>query len=285
MGKKIKEFRLGEVPPEKIYNMLVNLLRSAPINQYLRYRLRMKLISHSILSDEPFSAVIKAETLLRFLENTQDITCKIFSQGGETILTIESAISVKPAILDGQLHLKNINRLYSELKFRLDSVGKPKLKDTLQSNEKIIEYFFPIEYQGNEFFSILTNYRILLCRNQIIFTEITPQKINSVTLVKEWTNEYITAFYVGGVILACFGILSLIYLILGGFFSMMALYFSLPITIFGGVLPIIVGIIISFKKYLLIEETGTSLKLYASRKSLSKLNKWLQYLCSSYRKN
>ncbi|MFX1298912.1 MAG: hypothetical protein ACFFD2_29135, partial [Promethearchaeota archaeon] len=74
MGKRTREFNLGEFPPQGVYDILVNLLKETPINPYLRDRLRMELVTHSIFSEAPFSAKIEAKTLFRSLELPQNIT-------------------------------------------------------------------------------------------------------------------------------------------------------------------------------------------------------------------
>jgi hypothetical protein len=233
----------------------------------------MKFIGQKTLSSTPFSTEIRAIQGLKWYVNKQLIVCSIYLQEHRTILKIESAALYNQSF-DAYLHEENIRKLYGELRFRLESAEKPKIDEVLYPDEKIFHQFHPVEYQDIQFESFITNSRLLLSRNKLVFAEINPKRIQDITLEKEWSRKSITSIQlllIGIIFITIFGIMSLIFLIT----KMPAVFYfleiSIPIMIFVGLIPIIVGIAIGYDSYLLIQ-ADESIKLFSKKAILRTIN-------------
>ncbi len=275
MGKKMKEFDLGDIPPARIYELMVQILKEASIDPYLRKQLAMELKDHKILSTIPFSAELTAiQGLKRYLK-PQFILCAISSQGQRTILKIES-YALQQAF-DAYIHEGNIKKLYSELRFRLESEGKPKLDEILHPDEEIINQFHPVEYQDIQYDSYITNFRLLLCRNNLVFVEINPKGVQDIVLQKVWNRKSTPLLMVGIIFLTIFGIMSLIFSVTSFASGFLAL--SIPIIIFLGVIPTIIGIA-SHDFYLLINYIDGPIRLYSKKAILRTINALLSAMAT-----
>ena len=166
--------------------------------------------------------------------------------------------------------------LYSELRFRLEAAGKPTLEEVLLPDEKVMDHFFPVEYQEIEFFGVITSSRILLCRNKLIFVKINPKNVTAASLGKEKTNRGAPYFYGGGICLTMFCVLALIFIIIGGPWSPIYSIILIPSLIIG-VLLLTGGILTTYNLFILIQQKGDSFKLIAQRKVLDKLRDVINY--------
>ncbi len=257
------------------------ILKESETDPYLRERLDMKFIGQKTLSSTPFSTEIRAIHGLKWYVNKQLIVCSIYLQEHRTILKIESA-ALYNQYFDAYLHEENIRKLYGELRFRLESAEKPKIDEVLYPDEKIFHQFHPVEYQDIQFDSLITNSRLLLSRNKLVFAEINPKTIQNITLEKEWSRKSITSIQlllVGITFITIFGIMSLIFLLT----KMPAVFYfleiSIPIMIFVGLIPIIVGIAIGYDSYLLIQ-ADESIKLFSKKAILRTINTLLNEMAS-----
>ncbi len=264
MGKKSREFNLGALDPHKLYNILVDLLSDATINRRLNYRLRMRLKSHSITSEEPFHAEVHALQGSWF-EYKQEVTCTINQEGEKTTLKIQSAPRYRKQAFDAYIHKQNIEKLYGELQFRLNTPGKPKLNRVIQSGEVLVQRLYPIEYQNVDFVCSITNSRALLSRDLLVFAEIKPKRIRKMTLGKEKNKRGHPLIYMGAIFAGLFTIMLIPFYI-----SALSILISLPFIILSNIL-IVVGILISYDRFALIETTNTAFKLYAKGNILTRL--------------
>lgn len=278
LGKKEKEFYLGTIKPKKVYDTITSLLKDAPADPYLKKRLRMIISSHSIISEIPFRAEIKARTT--FLAGGSLINCTIFSEGTKTYLTITSSFPSKK--WDGIIHTRNIKRLYGELRFRLEAKDKSTVDEVLQPSEKIMGNLSPIEFDGLELTSLITTSRIFLCRNKIIVREIAPFKIDNINLERERSKMWIYLAYSGSILIIPFIIMNIIFFIINPYsgpyyFPLTFFRISLPFILIG-INMTILGLILSYQYFLVIQERGESINIYAKKKILNQLEEIIHHL-------
>lgn len=263
----MKEFDLGDIPPAHIYELMVEILKEASIDPYLRKQLHMELKEHGIVSTLPFSAELEAIQVLFPAARPQFISCSISSQEGSTILKIES-YAIQQAF-DAYIHEGNIKKLFGELRFRLESEGKPKLDEALHPDEMIINRFHQVEYEDVQFDSYITNSRLLLIRNNLVFLDIDTKWIHNLALQRMWNRKSIPLLMVGFIFLTIFGIMSLVLSVTG--ISANFLTYSIPIIIFLGFVPIIIGSA-SSNFYLLINYKDGPIQLYSKKAILRAIN-------------
>ncbi|NVM29244.1 MAG: zinc ribbon domain-containing protein [Candidatus Helarchaeota archaeon] len=281
MGKKEKEFYLGTIKPKKVYDTIISLLKDAPADPYLKKRLRMIIASHTIISEIPFRAEIKARTTFSFSgTGMSNITCTIFSEGTKTYLTITS--SMPSTLWDGRIHTRNIKRLHGELRFRLEAKDKSTVDEVLQPSEKIMENLSPIEFDGLELTSLITTSRIFLCRNKIIVREIAPFKIDNINLERERSKMWIYLAYSGSILIIPFIIMNIIFFIINPYsgpyyFPLTFFRISLPFILIG-INMTILGLILSYQYFLVIQERGESINIYAKKKILNQLEEIIHHL-------
>ncbi len=202
------------------------------------------------------------------------VTCSIYQEGRKTILKIQSTSTIAPSAFDFITHEENIKKLYGELRFRLDSKGKPKLKEVLRSEETILKKLFPIEYQDVQFFGYITNSRLLISRNKLVFVEIAPLQVKNISLNKERNKKGGPYFYGGGILTTLFTILLLPFLFIP-YVRVIMLGICVPFILLGVIL-IIAGVKSSYDLALLIQTTTDSFKLSAQKKYLLEIENVLR---------
>ena len=279
MGKREKKFHLGTIKPEIVYDTLVSLLKDTPADSYLKKRLSMVIKSYSVISEIPFRAEVKAETIWFSTTGGSYITCYVFLEGVNTMLTITSSI---PGSSMRRINARNIKRLYGELHFRLEASDKPTLDEVLKPSEEIIEKIHPIEHEGIELSSLITNSRILLCRERIIVREIIPSKINNINLERERSKLWIYLAYSGLAFAIPLSIITIMFFIINPYtgpfyFPLTFLGVSLPFILIGAGLTVL-GFVLSYQYYLVIQESGESFNIYAKKKILTHLEEIIHYL-------
>ena len=279
MTKKTKLFNLERISPQKVYDTIIEILEETLVPNTMKPR-RLTLKTHSILFSSPFIAEIEAIHGISGFSWGEKIYCRIYASEGETILKITSK-GERTALADGPQHRKNIFGLYSELNFRLQTEGKPPLNQYLLSNEKKIARIYPIIYQGIKLDSIITNLRILLCRNETVFGEINHKNITSTTFRKE--REYISAGYFFLAIIFLMIGLPIFFIVgfSGGFSDpevlSFILWFTLPLISIGTFF-LTIGIMKNYVRYLQIQTIDGFFKVHADKILLNELNKIIRHI-------
>ncbi|NVM53536.1 MAG: hypothetical protein HWN66_07505 [Candidatus Helarchaeota archaeon] len=252
---------MGNTPPQEIYNTLVKILIEAMTDSEMKYRINMSLEAHSILSEQPFLAKVRA---IQGSHNEGEVSCIITIREDTTMLIIES-VSRYPsygrymyAWYPRSKHRKNINNLYGELDFRLKNADKPLLDKILSPGEKIIKTFFPIKHEGEKLKCTITDTRILLSRSSFFLNEIGHRSINSISLDRE-KKEYDIAtkiILIVGIVLIIIATITLIRALLdpSGFFPGI----ELSIVLYALGLPLFSVLIKSYNDFLIIQTGGKS---------------------------
>ncbi|HUX99628.1 MAG TPA: zinc ribbon domain-containing protein [Candidatus Deferrimicrobium sp.] len=266
MTKSTKEFDMGNIAPQELYDLLVKIFIEPITDAEMKYRLNISLDFHTILTQNPFLAKIR---LLAGSQNDADVSCYISCNDEHTILKIES-IARYPSYgyyrSYGYVnHKKIINNIYDELKFRLDNIDTPSIKDVLTPDEKIIKDIFPITYQDNLLKCTVTDSRLLLSHSSKVLSEINHQKIVSITSIKE---KYVSKvnrilFFIGIGWMSFIAILLIISLVLSSYpgiiASIIQICFALTLVIPG---------YLGYPKFYLRIQVGVDLYQLESKKSL-----------------
>ncbi len=251
---------MGPVSSRELYDLLVKILLESLTDAETNCRINMALDSHSILTEEPFLAKIRA---MGGQSNNTEISCFIAAKNDRTNLTIE-VVDKLPYYPYGHYHTINlkgfVNNLYGELSFRLTNTDKPSLSETLLPSEKIIQTIFPLTCEGTILKSTITESRILFSRSSKVIKEINHSEIDSLSFEKEKEYTIVNKVlrYVGVILLIISGTLSFLAFIDLGFLDLLFL------LIFFGIISLLIGIIPVYNDYILLKVRGESFEIYSN---------------------
>jgi len=174
---------------------------------------------------------------------------------------------------DYYIHERNINRLYGELRFKLDSFDKLPLIERL-ADEKILWNLWPLEYQFLEFNGTITPSRLLLHKNQLVWTELPLHEISTLTRGKENTKKGKPGFAIGISLIILYAVMTTVVTIISSP-PLPGFYWSFSPFLIAGIISLLIGLLITFDHYLLISTPTESFKIYAKRPILFELHSLL----------